>query len=321
MRDCVLDGRDREGQKSLAMFVHLKLLCTAALWGGTFVAGRVVSAHLGPFSAAFLRFLLASACLAWLTMRLEGRLPRLSRRGLLGVTGLGLTGVFAYNALFFLGLQTVQAGRASVIVACNPVAIALGAILFFGERLTPLRMAGIALSVCGAWLVVSRGHPLSVFSGSVTPGDVAIMGCVLAWSSYVLLGKRVMGTLSPLGAVTWSCIVGGALLLPPALAEGLVSGVAVATPGVWSAVGYLGVFGTVLGFTWFYQGVHRIGAAKAGVYINFVPVSAIVLGWLLLGETMDSSLWLGAALVLSGVWLTNRPARVRPPGDGKAPGG
>lgn len=290
------------------MLTHLKLLCTAALWGGTFVAGRIVSAQLGPFSAAFLRFLLASACLTWLTIRLEGGLPRLSRRGLIAVVGLGLTGVFAYNALFFLGLQTVHAGRAAVIVACNPVAIALGAALFLGERLTPARAAGIVVSVCGAWLVVSRGHPLSVLSGGLTPGDVAIAGCVLAWSSYSLLGKRVMGTLTPLGAVTWSCITGAALLLPAALAGGLVSDVAGAGFGVWLGVAYLGVFGTVLGFTWFYQGLHRIGAAKAGVYINFVPVSAIVLGWLVLGEGIDSSLLLGGALVLAGVWMTNRPA-------------
>lgn len=293
------------------MLIHFKLLCTAALWGGTFVAGRIVSAQVGPFSGAFLRFLVASTCLTWITMRLEGGLPRLSRRTLPAVLGLGLTGVFAYNAFFFLGLQTVQAGRAAVIVACNPVVIALGAALFFRERMTPVRAAGVVLSVCGAWLVISRGDPASVFHGGVTPGDAAIMGCVAAWSSYSLLGKRVMGVLTPLGAVTWSCITGCAMLLPFALAEGLAGDVATATAGVWLSVAYLGVFGTVLGFTWFYQGVHAIGAAKAGVYINVVPVSAMILGWLLLGEVLDSSLWAGAALVLAGVWLTNRPARQR----------
>jgi drug/metabolite transporter (DMT)-like permease len=72
---------------------------------------------------------------------------------------------------------------------------------------------------------------------------------------------------------------------------------------------YLGFFGTVLGVFWYYQGIQTIGPTRAGVFINFVPVSAVVLSFVILGEPVTPALAAGAVLVLSGVYLTTRPAR------------
>ena len=73
----------------------------------------------------------------------------------------------------------------------------------------------------------------------------------------------------------------------------------------WVALFYLGFFGTVLGFVWYYQGIQRIGAMKAGVFINFVPISAIVFSFFILNEPLSLSLLFGAAIVLSGLYLPN----------------
>ena len=74
---------------------------------------------------------------------------------------------------------------------------------------------------------------------------------------------------------------------------------------------YLAVFGTVIGFVWFYEGVKAVGPTRAGLFINFVPISAVVLGFLVLHEQITWSLAVGAALVLSGVYLTNRTPKSR----------
>ena len=288
------------------MLVYLKLFVTACFWGGTFVAGRAVAAHMGPFSAAFLRFVLASACMWWITRRRAGGLPRLTRRQLPLVILLGLTGVFAYNALFFTGLRTVPAGRAAIIVATNPVWIGLLAAVLFKETLTWFKALGIALSVSGAVVVISQGDPLALFSTGLTLGDVAILGCVASWVAYSLLGKQVMKDLSPHGAVTYSCVAGTLFLAVPAGLEGVFADLWTLPWQAWAQIGYLGVFGTVLGFTWFYEGVKEIGASRAAVFINIVPISAMVSAYLILGEAVSVSLGLGAALVLCGVWLANR---------------
>jgi drug/metabolite transporter (DMT)-like permease len=77
----------------------------------------------------------------------------------------------------------------------------------------------------------------------------------------------------------------------------------------WLSIVYLGIFGTCLGFVWYYEGIKQIGPAKSAVFINFVPISAVIMSFFLLGETVDASLLIGAALVLSGIYLTNRPSK------------
>ncbi len=102
------------------MRVYVKLLLTALFWGGTFIAGRVIAGRVMPFSAAFLRFGIASVLLIMILRHREGGFPRLTGRAFLGVIALGLTGVFAYNVFFFNGLARIPAGRASLIVATTP---------------------------------------------------------------------------------------------------------------------------------------------------------------------------------------------------------
>jgi drug/metabolite transporter (DMT)-like permease len=96
------------------------------------------------------------------------------------------------------------------------------------------------------------------------------------------------------------------MLLPFALSEGLPARMGSISLTTWTSITYLALLGTVAAFTWFYQGVKAIGASRAGVFINIVPVSAILLAALLLDEPVALSLLGGAVLVGCGVWLTNR---------------
>ncbi len=107
------------------MIIYVKLLLTAIFWGGTFIAARVVAQNVGPFSASFLRFAIASIFLVFITIRMEGKIPRLKKHQILPVILLGLTGVFAYNVFFFSGLKTVTASRASIVIAMNPIFITI----------------------------------------------------------------------------------------------------------------------------------------------------------------------------------------------------
>jgi drug/metabolite transporter (DMT)-like permease len=290
--------------------IYLKLFLTAAFWGGTFIAGRILAQEVQPYSGSFLRFLVASVCMMPLVWHFEGRLQPLQKNQFLVVFLSGMTGVFLYNVFFLTGLQTVTASRASVIVASNPVFISLlAALLFRGERLTLLKMVGILLSVSGAVYVISRGNPMEIFAGALGRGELLIFGCVLSWVSYSLIGKVVMKDVLPVSAVAYACLFGAAALLPPALFEGMAGNIGSYSMPAWLSIVYLGFFGTCLGFIWYYEGIREIGPSKAGVFINFVPISAVIMSFFLLGETIDASLLIGAALVLSGIFLTNRSSK------------
>lgn len=286
--------------------IYGKLLLTAFLWGGTFVAARVVTQHVEPFSASFLRFVVASFFLILLAGKRKASFSLLKKNQLIPAILLGMTGIFTYNVFFFMGLKTVTASRASLIVATNPVFISLFSVLLFNERMNAGKVMGIILCLAGAAIVISHGNLPEIFRGKLGWGEVYILGCVASWVAYSLIGKVIMKDLSPLHAVTYSCLIGTLALFFPAWQEGIYEQVMTYTAIDWTGIFYLGFFGTVLGFLWYYEGIQVIGPSRAAVFINFVPVSGVLLGWLLLDESINLSLLTGAALVIGGVYLTNK---------------
>lgn len=287
------------------LLIYLKLLSTAIFWGGTFIAGRIVAQDVGPFSAAFFRFAIASVFLLVFVCKLEGKPPLLTRRQWIPVFLLGMTGVFSYNVFFFKGLKIISAGRAAVIIACNPIFIALLSAYFFKEKLNLIKVFGIFVSVTGAVIVIVKGDLNFLLADNFGWGEIFILGCVLSWVAYSLIGKAVMANLSPLASVFYSSAIGAVLLFFPACFEGAAQNFFYYSVSVWLSLFYLGVFGTVIGFVWYYQGIKTIGPTKAGLFINFVPISAILLASLILKEPITLSLLAGTILVSSGVYLVS----------------
>nr|NIV98574.1 EamA family transporter [Candidatus Saccharibacteria bacterium] len=244
------------------MATYLKLLLTAIFWGGTFVAGRSLAQHVGPFSAAFFRFTVASLFLVFITWRVEGKLALLKMGQVLPVFLLGLTGVFFYNVFFFKGLKLIEAGRAAIIIANNPIFIALLSAAIFKEKLNAIKTTGIIISVTGAILAISKGDLGVILEGNLGWGEFYIFLCVASWVTFSLLGKAVMSGLSPLASVTYSSLTGTLLLFMPAYSEGLANCIHYSITDWWN-IFYLGFFGTVLGFVWFYEGINHIGPTKA----------------------------------------------------------
>jgi len=286
--------------------IYLQLTIMAFIWGGTFIAGRIVGESVGAFTAALTRFTIASVCLWFITQRWEGKLPLLRREQWLPVLMLGLSGVFFYNVFFFLGLQTVSASRAALIVALNPIAIALASTIVFKDQLSPLKIFGITLSLIGATIVISEGNPTVLLSQGLQLGDLFLIGCLFSWALYTIVGKQVMSNLSPVVTATYACLIGAMLLLPFGLWEGYQSDWLLPSPKALFALAYLGILGSALGFCWYYIGVQRIGASQAAVFINFVPIAATILGALILSEPVTSTLITGGGLVITGVICTNR---------------
>jgi len=286
--------------------IYLKLVCMTLIWGGAFISAHLVAQQAEPFSAAFVRFAIASGLLMVFARNQSAPKPKLKRKHIVWLILLGLTGIFGYNALFFEGLKTVEASRAALIIANTPITIALLSAIVLKEKLTILRIVGILISVSGALLVISRGKLSNVIYQPLTWGELCILGCVLCWAVYSLIGKVVMKDLSPLPCVAYACVIGTVALFVPAVAEGLLSEVGGYSLSVWLNLIYLGVFATVVAFVIFNQGIREIGPVKTGLFINLVPIFAVILSVIFLHESVTKSLIAGAVLVISGVYLTNR---------------
>jgi drug/metabolite transporter (DMT)-like permease len=286
--------------------VYVRLAVVPAIWGGTFIAGRVLAQAVPPTVGALLRFTVACVALVTAAAVLEGGLPRLDRRQLLATLALGATGVLAYN-LFFLGaLSRLPASRTSLIVALNPAVTILAASLLFGERLRPLRWTGVALALLGVWIVVSRGQPLAMDGEVLGPGEWMMFGAVCAWAAYTLIGRNVLRGLTPLAATTWASLFGTAMLLPVAAPDLARLDPDALTPGVLAAVGYLGLLGTGLAFVWYYRAVQVLGPSRTVIFNNLVPVFGAAFGVGLLGEPLTASMLVGGAVALTGVMIVTR---------------
>ncbi len=288
---------------------YLKLICVALFWGGTFIAGSIVAKQIPHMVAAAGRFLVASVLLLLLAWKTEGGLPKLSRNQIHATFALGATGVFLYNLCFFAALERMPAGRTALFVALNPIVTALAMATLFGERLGAKKWLGIAIAFVGAAIVITRGDlpgAIHDISRSIGPGELFMFTGVCAWAAYTILGRHALRGLSPIAATTYAALWGLMLLSVGAAMEMPQLERSHFTWPVVASIFYLGAFGTVIGFVWYYEGVKKIGPARTAVFNNLVPVFGISFSALLLGEPILASMVIGGLLVIAGVSLTNR---------------
>ncbi|MBK8385881.1 MAG: DMT family transporter [Candidatus Accumulibacter sp.] len=283
---------------------YLKLVATALIWGATWIAARVAVSEASPLAVASWRFLLAALVLGTLVVVHEGR-PRWSLKEWFTLAALGASGIFLYNLCFLYGMRMIEAGRGALVVALTPALVAASDWLLFGAPMSPTKAAGIGLAMFGCLLVVTNGDPRLLFTGQVGLGEWLIIGCSALWAVYTFVGRRGTRTLSPLAMTFGASLTGWIMLTVAALLQGSLFLLAETTWRGWSAIVFLGLFGTALAFTWYAEAVQRIGATRSAAFINLVPVSAVILGAVLLDERLGVAVLSGGALVIAGVVITN----------------
>ncbi len=294
---------------------YFKLVITAIIWGGTWVAARYAVQEVAPLGIAVWRFFLAATSLLALVLWRYGHLPAVNRRELLLIVGLGASGIFLYNLMFLFGMRHITAGRGALVVATTPVITLLAAAWLLKEGMTVQKALGSTLAFAGCLTVIGKGDPFALLGGKVGIGEVLILGCALMWSIYTLVGRLGTQSLAErnLGALVmtaYASCAGFLMLLVTALIDNPAQLTPQYSPLAWGAILFLGLLGTTLGFTWFAAAVQQIGAARASIFINLVPVAAVLQGAVLLGERLDISVLAGGALVIFGVLLIQRPMKL-----------
>lgn len=292
------------GQKNLK-HVLFQQLVVALIWGGTWTAGRIATQEAPALAVGGWRFILATLALGVFVWRAEGRFPKLSKMDRWSVILLGAIGVYGYSLCFFYGLKHIQAGRGALVVALNPIVVALAAWLVMGESLSPKKILGILIGLVGCLTVLGRGNPIAIFQGGLGLGEVLVLGCVVAWTAYTLLSRRISRTLSPLVMTFYASLVGTVLLVMTGIAEGSLRVWPHYSFKAWLSIMYLGFLGSSVAYVWYANGVKALGATRAAAFINLVPISAVVLSACILNERVSMMTLLGGALVLIGVTLTN----------------
>ncbi len=274
-------------------------LVTVVLWASAFVGIRAAGEDLSPGALSLARLLVGSAALGALVLVRRERFP--ARRDLFGIAVCGVLWFGLYNVVLNAGEQRVDAGTAAMLVGIGPVLIALLAGVLLREGFPRKVMAGCAVAFAG---VVVIGLATSERGPAAGVGAALCIVAALAYAGGVLTQKRLLERVSAL-QVTWlACSVGALVCLPfvPALLREL--GQASASSVVWAV--YLGVFPTAVAFTTWAYALARTTAGRMGATTYLVPPTAVLMGWLILGEVPPVLALFGGALCLAGVAVTRR---------------
>ncbi len=272
-------------------------------WGVNLTVIKIAVRHLSPH--AFNSIRLASAVLflfAFLAARKESL--RLPAADWLKVVILGILGNFAYQTLFISGFSFTTASNASLILATSPIFIALIGSAFKIERVTWVGWFGIALSIVGLYLVISRQAGGFHLSGAGLRGDLMILAGNVFWAAYTVFSKPLLDRMSPLKFSTLTLAAGALVYLvyaSPVLVRLDWASVPAAS---WLALAGSGFFAIALGYVIWYTSIKVVGSARTAVYNNITPVLAILFASLFLGERINAGQIVGAAVILAGVYLT-----------------
>ena len=289
------------------------LLLTMLLWSGNFVIGRAVADLVSPVLLATLRWtgaLLVALPFAWPHLRRDA--PALRRAGWLMLLLAGL-GVAAFNTLVYTGLHHTTAINALLLQSAMPLCILVAAFALFGERPTPVQVAGITVSLLGVLAIAGRGSPEVLLALRLNPGDALVLAAVAAYSVYSALLRR-RPPVHPLSFLAATFALGVLLLLAPLALELRSAGGLRHSVPAWLAISYTAVFPSFVAYLCFNRGVELIGAARAGQYLHAMPAMGSIMAVLFLDEAFRAYHVAGIALIGAGLWLATRaPAPVHAP--------
>ena len=294
-------------QVPASLLTPLAFGVVAIVWSGGWIAGKLGVNAVPPLELSAIRFALAGVLLLGIA-RLTGARLGTERIGLVALSA--VFGVFGYNALVFVGLTMTPASDAALIVpTLVPVLTAIAAAAV-GEPLTRAKLAGFAISACGAALVILAGGAAGAeWSGQRLVGDLLHVGGAACWAVYATMGTVTLRTGSPIGVVGVSALIGAAMLFPLGFLERGYADVPSWPLEAWLATGFLVIFPTVIGFVLFYWVVSRFGASLAALTSYLVPIGTLLLAALILGERPAPLQLVGGAVILLGVRIaTRRPA-------------
>lgn len=279
------------------------LVAAVLLWSGNFIAGRVLGDSIPAVGLNFWRWSLALAILLPLALPEARRCRTEIAASWRYLVLLGLTGVAAFHIFVYKALEYTTATNALLVLSTAPAGIMLLSRLTLGERVRPLQWLGIGVSFAGAVVLICRGDLEALRTLQLGRGELWMLAAVPTWSAYSVLLKRRPQSLPQRSTLTVSTAVGLLWMAPLVVVSPGVLAVAW-TPALAAGVAYIGIGASVVAFLCWNRGVALVGPARAGVYIHLMPVFGALLGFLLLGEALQSYHGVGAALVAAGILFT-----------------
>jgi len=290
----------------LNLTTMLILMIPPLLWAGNFVVGRAVRNDLPPMALSFGRWVIALLCIlpfAWKPMKrdISWYLANYKR-----VIAISLVGVAAFNSLVYSGLHYTAATNGILLNSTIPILIVLLGSVFYAQTLTRFQALGLVLSFCGVFTIILRGELSHLLSLTFSKGDLIVFTAMICWAFYTLWLRSIPREIDRTGFMGVQIIVGLISLFPFFIWEMSTTGSLHWNQNAILALGYVGIFPSVIAYLLYNIGVARVGAVRAGLSIHLLPVFGTVLSILFLHESLHLYHLIGALAIFAGILFANR---------------
>lgn len=278
------------------------------IWGSNFSVVKAALTEFSPLAFNATRFVLASALLA-LYLAASGKRVRFPRHVALRLAGLGLLGNVVYQVLFIYGIDWTLAGNAALMLSAVPLIVTILSVGLGHEVISRAGWAGVVLSISGIVLILWGGSRGLSFGSETVRGDLTMLASALAWSVYTVLSSPYVqkyGTLPVTAYTMWTGTVGLLAVSTPAL---LAQDWGSVGAGAWGGLVFSGALSLALAYILWYYGIRHLGSSRTAVYSNTVPVVALLVAWLTLGEVPTWVQVAGTALIIGGIGLARLKRR------------
>jgi drug/metabolite transporter (DMT)-like permease len=285
--------------------VYLLVALATLIWGANFNLVKHVLVDMTALTAAAARFDIAAVVMLAICALRGERIPVLRH----GATyaALGLVGICGFNVLFFFGMQSTSAVNGALIMAGNPLLTATLGFVLTGSRLNQRQIAALPIACAGVAFVVLGGGA----HWQLERGDLLLLGASLSWALYnVLVGQRLPREVSSLANTTGVMTAGAIALSVLALVKG--APVQVLHTDALVSLLLMSLGGSVLAYLFWNAGIARLGASRASLFLNLVPVSSMVIA-ALEGQAPTWVQQIGGAVVIGAVLVASWPVKAGSP--------
>ncbi|WP_107950750.1 DMT family transporter [Lysinibacillus parviboronicapiens] len=278
-----------------ALFLSL----AASIWGAMYVVVKVVVDVVPPLELVWIRYVIAVIVLAIIGLCMK-QSWRIAKKDWLLIFLVGLIGNTISIVTQEIGTMLSTAQMGAIITATTPAFMVVFARFILKEKITLKKCMSILLATAGVIIIVGNGQ----IDGTQQLGGFSLLIAALTWALMSVFVKKVPSHYSQIVFTTYSAMIAVILLTPFVLTKlNDLDLSSILQPTISGGLLYLGVISTACGFLLWNKGLQLMNASSGGLFFFFQPIVGTFLGWLLLGETIGISFWLGTILIFSGVFI------------------
>ncbi|MGL1890463.1 MAG: DMT family transporter [Spirochaetaceae bacterium] len=286
---------------------YILMLFAMLFWGASFVFIKIVYKYTGPITMIFGRLIIASTALMFIYVLNKNR-EKIQQKDYLTFFLMGFTEPFLYFIGEGYGMKYISSTHASVIIATIPVFAMLASMIFYRERVSKVNITGVFISFTG--IIIMIGLDVINQKGSMI-GIILMFFAVFAAVANSLLIVKLGNSYSSLTIISIQNLVGTILFLPLFLTlEVKDISLDLLNNEFILAMLFLAIFPSVLSFLLYISVLKKIGVTKTSAFSNTIPIITGIISFLMLGTSFSIREVIGIFIVVTGLFLTQRAAKI-----------